>query len=100
MIPAWEHMLKNLNPNKYNIACIQKPYINPVKLANASNLRQHWDVIYLTDHHTSPKRMQVIMLINRKISKKKMAHDFNQVTERHGDRANGRLWKGVPVQYI
>jgi hypothetical protein len=62
-------MLKDLDLNVYDIACIQEPYLNPVKLANASNLRQYWDVIYLTDHHTSPERLQVIMLINKKLSK-------------------------------
>jgi len=64
-LPAWEHMLKDLDPNVYDIACIQEPYLNPVKLANASNLRQYWDVIYPTDHHTSPERSQVIMLVNK-----------------------------------
>jgi endonuclease/exonuclease/phosphatase family metal-dependent hydrolase len=69
-------MLKDLDPNVYDIACIQEPYLNPVKLANASNLRQYWDVIYPTDHHTSPERSQVIMLVNKKLSK----NDWHTVT--------------------
>ncbi|KAG1888692.1 hypothetical protein F4604DRAFT_1569660, partial [Suillus subluteus] len=68
---TWEHLLKNLNPNDYNLACIQEPFLNPVKLANTSNLRRYWDVIYPTKHHTSQDRSQVIMLINKKISKNK-----------------------------
>jgi len=35
---AWEHMLRNLDPESFDIACIQEPYLNPVNLANASNL--------------------------------------------------------------
>ncbi|KAG2108668.1 uncharacterized protein F5147DRAFT_576667 [Suillus discolor] len=53
----------------YDITCIQEPYLNPVKLANASNLRQYWGVLYLSNHHSSPDRMQVIMLVNKKLSK-------------------------------
>lgn len=66
---AWEHMIKNLDPNIYNITCIQEPYLNPVNLVNASNLRQFWDVIYPTDHHTNARRSQTIMLVNKKLSK-------------------------------
>ncbi|KAG2055666.1 hypothetical protein BDR06DRAFT_831851, partial [Suillus hirtellus] len=67
--PAWEHMVKSLDPEIYDLACIQEPYLNPVKLANASNLRTHWDAIYPTDHHSSPQRSQVIMLVNKRLSK-------------------------------
>ncbi|KAG2755207.1 hypothetical protein P692DRAFT_20717662 [Suillus brevipes Sb2] len=62
-------MLKNLNPHVYDIACIQEPYLNPVNLANASNLRQYWDVIYPTDHHANPERSQTIILVNKRLSK-------------------------------
>ncbi|KAG1759603.1 hypothetical protein EDD22DRAFT_782352, partial [Suillus occidentalis] len=66
---AWKHLIKNLDPETYDLACIQEPYLNPVNLANTSNLRAHWDVIYPTDHHSSPTRTQVIMLINKRLSK-------------------------------
>ncbi|KAG1794546.1 uncharacterized protein HD556DRAFT_1236586, partial [Suillus plorans] len=66
---AWEHMLQNLNPNTYDLACIQEPFLNPVGLANASNLRQYWDVIYPTNHHSNPERSQSILLVNKKLSK-------------------------------
>ncbi|KAG2028309.1 hypothetical protein BDR03DRAFT_883531, partial [Suillus americanus] len=66
---AWEHMLKNLNPNESNIASIQEPYLNPVKLADASNLKQFWDILYPINHHISPEQLQVIMPINKKLLK-------------------------------
>jgi hypothetical protein len=50
---TWEHLLKNLDPNDYALACIQETYLNPVNLANASNLRRYWDVVYPSKHHTS-----------------------------------------------
>ncbi|KAG2346982.1 hypothetical protein BDR05DRAFT_877369 [Suillus weaverae] len=50
-VNAWEHMLSNLSPDNYDLACIQQPYLNPVNLANASNLRRYWEVIYPTRHH-------------------------------------------------
>jgi len=62
-------MLKNLDPEEYDIACIQEPYLNPVNLANASNLRRFWDVIYPSNHHAEPNRSQTIILINRRLSK-------------------------------
>ncbi|KAG2072433.1 hypothetical protein BDR04DRAFT_972339, partial [Suillus decipiens] len=62
-------MLRNLDPETYDITCIQEPFLNPVNLANASNLRQFWDVIYLTDHHATPGHSQTIMLINKRLSK-------------------------------
>ncbi|KAG1802334.1 hypothetical protein EV424DRAFT_1331502, partial [Suillus variegatus] len=62
-------MLKNLNPNEYNIACIQEPYLNPVNLANTSNLKQFWDVVYLMDHHNSAGRSQMLTLVNKRLSK-------------------------------
>jgi endonuclease/exonuclease/phosphatase family metal-dependent hydrolase len=68
---AWEHLLKNLNPDNFDMACIQEPFLNPVNLANASSLRRYWDVVYPTGHHTNQNRTQVIMLINKKISKNK-----------------------------
>ncbi|KAG2028852.1 hypothetical protein BDR03DRAFT_988136 [Suillus americanus] len=42
---AWEHLLRNLDPDLYDIACIQEPYLNPVKFANASNLGK---ILYTT----------------------------------------------------
>jgi exonuclease III len=66
---AWEHMLKNLDPEKYDLACIQEPYLNPVNLANASNLRSYWDVIYPSNHNSGAHRTQVIMLVNKRLSK-------------------------------
>ncbi|KAG1722077.1 Endonuclease/exonuclease/phosphatase [Suillus paluster] len=62
-------MLKNLNPETYDLACIQEPYLNPVNLANASNLRRHWDILYPSNHHANPERSQTIILINKRISK-------------------------------
>ncbi|KAG2072176.1 hypothetical protein BDR04DRAFT_1014224 [Suillus decipiens] len=35
---TWEHLLRNLNPKAYDIACIQEPFLNPVNLANTLNL--------------------------------------------------------------
>jgi hypothetical protein len=58
-------MVKSLDPDKYDLACIQEPYLNPVNLANTSNLRSFWDVIYPTDHHSSPDLTKVIMLVNK-----------------------------------
>ncbi|KAG1759512.1 hypothetical protein EDD22DRAFT_782425, partial [Suillus occidentalis] len=55
----------------YNIACIQEPYLNPVKLANASNLGCFWDVLYPTNHHNSPDHTQTIILVNKRLSKNK-----------------------------
>jgi len=66
---TWEHMPRNLDPESFNIACIQEPFLNPVNIANASNLRQFWDVVYLTDHYTSPAHSQTIILINKKLLK-------------------------------
>ncbi|KAG2755643.1 hypothetical protein P692DRAFT_20717202 [Suillus brevipes Sb2] len=36
---TWEHMLKNLNPHVYDIACIQEPYLNPVNLNTTIQIR-------------------------------------------------------------
>ncbi|KAG2073798.1 hypothetical protein BDR04DRAFT_1009815, partial [Suillus decipiens] len=69
LLNAWEHMLRNLNPNVYDVACIQEPYLNPVNLANTSNLKQYWDIIYLTDHHADASRSQTIILVNKQLSK-------------------------------
>jgi len=66
---AWEHLLRNLDPEVYDIACIQEPFLNPVNLVNASNLRQFWYIVYPTDHHTTPTRSQMIMLVNKRLSK-------------------------------
>lgn len=62
-------MLRNLNPEKYDLECIQEPFLNAVGLANASNLRRFWDVIYPTNHHSNPERSQTILLVNKKLSK-------------------------------
>lgn len=66
---AWEHIIRNLDPNIYDLACIQEPYLNPVNLANALNLRQFWDILYPMDHHTNTRHSQMIMLVNKKLSK-------------------------------
>ncbi|KAG1879043.1 hypothetical protein F4604DRAFT_1499575, partial [Suillus subluteus] len=66
---AWEHMLHNLNPNVYDLAYIQEPYLNMVNLANASTLSQYWDVIYPSNHNAKTERSQTIMLVNKRISK-------------------------------
>jgi hypothetical protein len=36
---AWEHLLRNLDPGAYDIACIQEPFLNLVNLVNALNLQ-------------------------------------------------------------
>ncbi|KAG2120460.1 Endonuclease/exonuclease/phosphatase [Suillus discolor] len=65
---AWEHMLKNLDPESYDLTCIQDPYLNPVNLANTSNLRSYWDVIYPSGHNSGTSCTQVIMLVNKHLS--------------------------------
>ncbi|KAG1813422.1 hypothetical protein EV424DRAFT_1326627, partial [Suillus variegatus] len=62
-------MPRNLDPNKYDIACIQEPYLNPVNLANASNLSRFWDVVYPSNHHANLMRSQTLILVNKRISK-------------------------------
>lgn len=62
-------MLQILNPESYDLACIQEPYLNVVGLANASNLKRFWDVIYPTNHHSNPECSQTILLVNKKLSK-------------------------------
>lgn len=62
-------MLQTLNPKSYDLACIQEPYLNVVGLANASNLKRFWDVIYPTNHHSNPECSQTILLVNKKLSK-------------------------------
>ncbi|KAG2064526.1 hypothetical protein BDR04DRAFT_941680, partial [Suillus decipiens] len=62
-------MLHNLDPNHYDLACIQEPFLNPINLTNASNLRAFWDVIYPSDHHSSTTQSQVIILVNKKLLK-------------------------------
>lgn len=66
---AWEHLLHNLNPNEYDLACIQEPHLNAVNLANASTLGCFWDVVYPSNHHSNAERSQTIMLVNKRISK-------------------------------
>ncbi|KAG2089123.1 uncharacterized protein F5147DRAFT_587326, partial [Suillus discolor] len=66
---AWEHLLHSLNPDVYDLACIQEPYLNTVNLANASTLGRFWDVIYPSNHHSNAERSQTIMLVNKWISK-------------------------------
>ncbi|KAG2059501.1 hypothetical protein BDR06DRAFT_1069619 [Suillus hirtellus] len=62
---TWEHMLRNLDPDKYNIACIQEPYLDPVNLANASNLSRFWDVVYPSNHHSNQTHSQTLILVNK-----------------------------------
>jgi len=66
---AWEHLLKNLNPDTYDLTCIQEPFLNAVNLANASNLNRFWDVIYPTNHHSQLERSQTLLLVNKRLSK-------------------------------
>ncbi|KAG1767211.1 hypothetical protein EDD22DRAFT_773247 [Suillus occidentalis] len=66
---TWEHMLQNLNPNTYDLKCIQEPFFNQIGLANTSNLRCYWDIIYPTNHHLNPERLQCILLVNKKLFK-------------------------------
>ncbi|KAG2051729.1 hypothetical protein BDR06DRAFT_889424, partial [Suillus hirtellus] len=66
---AWEHMLHNLDPNVYDMACIQEPYFNPINLANTSTLGRFWDVIYPSNHHSHAARSQTLILVNKCISK-------------------------------
>ncbi|KAG1791017.1 uncharacterized protein HD556DRAFT_1241185 [Suillus plorans] len=62
-------MIKSLDLEIYDLAYIQEPYLNLVNLANTSNLRSWWDVIYLADHHSFPQCSQVIMLVNKRLLK-------------------------------
>jgi hypothetical protein len=62
---TWEHLLKNLNPNMYDLACIQKPFLNTVNLTNTSNLNHLWDIIYPTNHHSQLERLQTLLLVNK-----------------------------------
>jgi len=66
---VWEHLLKNLNPDMYDLACIQEPFLNAVNLANTSNLNRFWDIIYPTDHHSQLERSQTLLLVNKRLSK-------------------------------
>jgi hypothetical protein len=62
-----QHLLRNLDPQKYDIAAIQEPVINYVNLTTSNS---HWNIIYPTTHHTAnAKRTKSIILINKRISK-------------------------------
>ncbi|KAG2343434.1 hypothetical protein BDR05DRAFT_884283 [Suillus weaverae] len=69
LLNAWEHMLHNLDPNIYDLACIQEPYLNPINLTNTSTLGRFWDVLYPTNHHSNPERSQTLILVNKHLSK-------------------------------
>jgi hypothetical protein len=62
---VWEHLLKNLNPDTYDLACIQEPFLNTINHANASNLNRFWDIIYPTDYHSQLERLQTLLLVNK-----------------------------------
>ncbi|KAG1820625.1 hypothetical protein EV424DRAFT_1322928, partial [Suillus variegatus] len=60
-------MLRNLNPNNYDIAIIQEPYLNPVNLAPSSST---WDIIYPSIHgDNGAERTNSIILVNKRFSK-------------------------------
>jgi exonuclease III len=64
---AQQHLLCNLDPQKYNITAIQELVINYVNLTTSN---PHWNIIYPTTHHTTnTKRTRSIMLVNKRISK-------------------------------
>jgi hypothetical protein len=51
---AHEHMLRNLNPETYDLAIIKEPSLNPVNLAPSSSPS---DIIFPTTHGDSGGRM-------------------------------------------
>ncbi|KAG2134511.1 hypothetical protein DEU56DRAFT_738614, partial [Suillus clintonianus] len=60
-------MLRNLNPNDYDLAIIQEPYINPVNLAPSSS---RWDIVYPSTHgDNGVERTNSIILVNKRLSK-------------------------------
>jgi hypothetical protein len=87
----------SLYTKSYDLACIQEPFLNVVGLANASNLRWFWDVIYPTNHHSNPECLQTILLVNKKLLKNNwhiIPLDSPNITaiEIHGDFGKVRIY--------
>ena len=60
-------MLRNLNPEEYDVALIQEPVINTVNLTTAN---PKWNVVYPTTHNRErATRTRSVILVNKLISK-------------------------------
>jgi len=57
-------MLHILDPDEYDIAAIQEPYLNHTHKSRAS---PNWYTLYPKEHYTKPKRTRSLLLINRRI---------------------------------
>jgi len=57
-------MLHILDPDKYDIAAIQEPYLNHTHNSRAS---PNWYSLYPKEHYTKPEDTRSLLLINRRI---------------------------------
>jgi len=58
-------LLHSLDPNKYDLAMLQEPYIDFLGRTQAN---PYWEVVYPTKHLENPKKTRSIILVNRRIS--------------------------------
>jgi len=57
-------LLHQLNPNEYNIATIQEPYL----IFNHNSRATHnWYTVYLMKHYIQPNKTRSLLLINKRI---------------------------------
>src|SRR5882724_11555544 len=63
-LTAQSDMLHILDPDKYDIAAIQEPYLYHTHNSRAS---ANWYTLYLKEHYTKPDRARSLLLINRRI---------------------------------
>ena len=57
-------MLQLLDPDEYDIATIQKPYIDHNHNSHASH---NWFTLYPKEHYAIPNKTRSIMLMNKRI---------------------------------
>ena len=57
-------MLHILDPDKYDIAAIQEPYLDHTHNSRAS---PNWYTLYPKEHYAKPDRTRSLLLINRRI---------------------------------
>jgi len=63
-LTAQSDMLQLLDPDEYDIAAIQEPYLNHNHNSCAS---RNWFTLYLKEHYAKPNKTRSLMLINKRI---------------------------------
>jgi len=71
-LTAQSDMLHTLDPDVYDIAAIQEPYLDHTHNSRAS---PNWYTLYPKEHYAKPDRTQSLLLINRRIPTNNLGTD-------------------------